>query len=291
MRMLSGRYKLANITLQKRSSSSINTKRLNKNTKTKAPLVDMTGGRGEKLTYDIINSGPPSILGWKWKIKDREICFLQIGYLCHFWESWEPPSLGRRWPKWGSLFWIKNSPWHHKRVSLRWQIDQSRGKAYTNKGRRPLQGERSWGSPADEGWMGASFPWNQDSEKLFSPRDVEPDLLDVCGCLSLTALLQCPSAPWKVCGLLCSRCSSHFDVGCLHPRCPPLPTLPNLRDPRPGTFNSNVCFFLLIFHFLAKKINSQLSCWMKWGICQYRCFGNTHKIGSCGAPFLKCCKR
>jgi hypothetical protein len=63
MRMLSGRYKLANITLQKRSSSSINTKRLNKNTKTKAPLVDMTGGRGEKLTYDIINSGPPSILG------------------------------------------------------------------------------------------------------------------------------------------------------------------------------------------------------------------------------------
>lgn len=61
--MLSGRYKLGNITLQKRRSSSMNPKRPNKNTKSKAPLVDTVGGRGEKLTYDIINSGPPSILG------------------------------------------------------------------------------------------------------------------------------------------------------------------------------------------------------------------------------------
>lgn len=40
----------------------MNPKRPNKNTKSKAPLVDTVGGRGEKLTYDIINSGPPSIL-------------------------------------------------------------------------------------------------------------------------------------------------------------------------------------------------------------------------------------
>lgn len=61
--MLSGRYKLANIALQKRRGSSMNPKRPNKNTKSKAPSVDTIGGRGEKLTYDIINSGPPSILG------------------------------------------------------------------------------------------------------------------------------------------------------------------------------------------------------------------------------------
>lgn len=38
----------------------MNTKKTNKNTKSKAPLLDTIGGRGEKLTYEIINSGPLS---------------------------------------------------------------------------------------------------------------------------------------------------------------------------------------------------------------------------------------
>ncbi|EDL22235.1 beta-defensin 3 precursor [Mus musculus] len=41
----------------------------------------------------------------------------------------------------------------------------------------------------------------------------------------------------------------------------------------------------------SKKINNPVSCLRKGGRCWNRCIGNTRQIGSCGVPFLKCCKR
>nr|1E4R_A Chain A, Beta-defensin 8 len=35
--------------------------------------------------------------------------------------------------------------------------------------------------------------------------------------------------------------------------------------------------------------NEPVSCIRNGGICQYRCIGLRHKIGTCGSPF-KCCK-
>lgn len=56
--MVSGRHKLANITPQKRKRSS---RRPNKNTKSKASLLDVTEGRRERRTRSNTNSGPSSL--------------------------------------------------------------------------------------------------------------------------------------------------------------------------------------------------------------------------------------
>lgn len=70
----------------------MNPKKPNKNTKSKAPLVDTIGGRGEKLTYDIINSGASLYLGVKVENKeersvpcrkDNSVTFRKVENLLH----------------------------------------------------------------------------------------------------------------------------------------------------------------------------------------------------------------
>ncbi|XP_021009845.1 beta-defensin 3-like [Mus caroli] len=53
-------------------------------------------------------------------------------------------------------------------------------------------------------------------------------------------------------------------------------------------------FLLVLLSPLAafsQKINNTVSCLRKGGKCWNWFIGNTHQIGSCGVPFLKCCKR
>lgn len=90
-RWLSGRHKLANITLQKRKRSS---RRPNKNTKSKASLLDVTEGWRERRTCSNTNSGPSSLYLEKGKNGENTnllFCFVfsffffckKEGYLCH----------------------------------------------------------------------------------------------------------------------------------------------------------------------------------------------------------------
>ncbi|NP_694748.3 beta-defensin 8 precursor [Mus musculus] len=51
-------------------------------------------------------------------------------------------------------------------------------------------------------------------------------------------------------------------------------------------------FLLVLLSPLAafsQKINDPVTYIRNGGICQYRCIGLRHKIGTCGSPF-KCCK-